>query len=41
MGIGMVIVTSPENAEAILSRKDNQIIYKIGHVVKGGGVSFC
>ncbi|KAH7426753.1 hypothetical protein KP509_10G015700 [Ceratopteris richardii] len=41
MGIGMVIVTSPEWAEDILSNKGTKIIYKIGQVVKGNGVNYC
>jgi phosphoribosylaminoimidazole (AIR) synthetase len=41
MGIGMVIATSPDNADAILSKKQDRVIYKIGQVVNGEGVSFC
>ncbi|MCO5597447.1 hypothetical protein L7F22_051525 [Adiantum nelumboides] len=41
MGIGMVIVASPESAEDILASKGDKIIYKVGQVVKGDGVAYC
>ncbi|KAI5065687.1 hypothetical protein GOP47_0020382 [Adiantum capillus-veneris] len=41
MGIGMVIVASPESAEDILANKGDKVIYKIGRVVKGEGVAYC
>eukprot|EP00250_Pteridium_aquilinum_P016024 c22900_g2_i1 orf=168-1301(+) len=41
MGIGMVIVSSPESAEDILANKGESKIYKIGHIVKGDGVTYC
>ncbi|KAI5061275.1 hypothetical protein GOP47_0023780 [Adiantum capillus-veneris] len=41
MGIGMVIVASPEAAEDILANKGDKTIYKIGRVVKGDGVAYC
>ncbi|MCO5558047.1 hypothetical protein L7F22_011622 [Adiantum nelumboides] len=40
MGIGMVIVASPESAEDILASKGDKIIYKVGQVVKGDGIAY-
>lgn len=41
MGIGMVIVVSPESAEVIIARgEESSKVYRIGHVVKGQGVTY-
>ncbi|KAJ8541599.1 hypothetical protein K7X08_002415 [Anisodus acutangulus] len=42
MGIGMVLVVSPEAADRILREgQKSSIAYRIGEVVKGDGVSYC
>lgn len=41
MGIGMVLVVSPEAADRILGEgQKTGIVYRIGEVVKGDGVSY-
>lgn len=41
MGIGMVLVVSPEAADRILEEvQKTGIAYRIGEVVKGDGVSY-
>lgn len=40
MGIGMVLVVSPEAAHQILSDEGRKA-YRIGEVVAGEGVRFC
>lgn len=41
MGIGMVIVASPESANSILSRGgESREVHEIGHIVKGQGVTY-
>lgn len=41
MGVGMVLVVSPEAADRILMEvQKTSIAYRIGEVVKGDGVSY-
>lgn len=40
MGIGMVVVVSPEAAHRILSDQGT-VAYRIGEVVRGEGVRYC
>ncbi|RZC66326.1 hypothetical protein C5167_010017 [Papaver somniferum] len=43
MGIGMVLVVSSEAADRILEeeRQEGNVVYRIGEVVNGEGVSYC
>lgn len=40
MGIGMVLVASPEAARRILG-DEGMVSYRIGEVVSGEGVRYC
>jgi len=42
MGIGMVLVVTPEAANRILeNRSDTEKAYRIGEVISGNGVTYC